>query len=99
MVLDGGSFARRPGERRRLIRQYVSLQRDLSEEDPASSSYQATIHAFRQLGHVLIHAGLEDDLDRLLRLRVLDGGLESPSPRSKRRIPPELHTIERRARL
>jgi hypothetical protein len=71
------------------------LQRELVEGDPASSSYQSTIHAFRQMGYSLIASGFEDDLDRLLRLRVLDGGRARRSPRARRPTPNDLFVIER----
>lgn len=79
--------------RRELVRQYVQLQRELIDGDPASSAYQATIHAFRQLGYALIASGYEDDLDRLLRLRVIDGGRERTRPERTAALP-ELHVIE-----
>lgn len=60
--------------RRELVRQYLRLQRELVDGDPASSSYRSTIHAFRQMGYQMISSGFEEDLDRLLRLRVLPGG-------------------------
>jgi hypothetical protein len=82
--------------RRGLLRQYVRLQRDLTEADPASSAYQSSLHSFRQMGFVLISCGLEDDLDRLLRIRVLDGGLRFPALRESRRVPEGLHVLERR---
>lgn len=88
------------GDRRRtrrdLLRQYVKLQRDLVDGDPADPSYQAVIHAFRQLGYLLINSGFEDDLDRLLRIRVLYGGRATPSHRSGRHVPEELYVMERR---
>lgn len=79
--------------RRELLHQYMRLQRDLLEADPASSSYQARMHAFRQMGYVMITSGFEDDLDRLLRIRVLDGGQATRSPRDAGAVP-ELHVIE-----
>ncbi|HEX6506004.1 MAG TPA: hypothetical protein VF221_00075 [Chloroflexota bacterium] len=86
----------RQKSRRELLRQYVRLQHELLEADPSSSAYQATIHAFRQMGYALITSGFEDDLDRLLRLRVLDGGRATPSPASERTIPSELQVIQQR---
>lgn len=87
-----------PGEHRHirldLLRQYVRLQRDLIEGDPASSSYQATIQAFRQMGYAFINCGLEDDLDRLLRIRVLEGGRAVPRKREERDYSAEIHVIE-----
>jgi hypothetical protein len=74
----------------------MHLQRELIDGDPATSSYQGTVHAFRQMGYALISAGLEDDLDRLLRIRVLDGGRVTPSLPSERSIPDHLFLIERR---
>ncbi|MDQ2743371.1 MAG: hypothetical protein M3Z66_13910 [Chloroflexota bacterium] len=82
--------------RRDLLCQYVRLQRDLVDGDPATSAYQGTIHAFRQMGYALINSGFEDDLDRLLRIRVLDGGQAKPSPRSERSFPDGLQMIETR---
>ena len=96
MQADGHSTGRRQEVRRELLRQYVRLQRDLVEADPASSSYQGLIHAFRQLGYVLITSGFEDDLDRLLRIRVLDGGRPESAPREERSVPEGLQIIERR---
>lgn len=81
--------------RRDLVRQYVQLQRDLIDGDPASSTYQATIHAFRQLGYTLISSGFEDDLDRLLRLRVFDGG-RPHRDRPEETAIPELFVIEQK---
>jgi hypothetical protein len=43
----------------------------------------------------LIASGFEDDLDRLLRLRVLDGGRATRSPRDRRPTPSDLFVIER----
>lgn len=80
--------------RRELLRRYVGLQRELAESDPGSTSYQGTIQAFRQMGYTLIAAGLEEDLDRLLRIRVLDGGRKVPAPRRQRPTLPVLHVIE-----
>jgi hypothetical protein len=47
------------------------------------------------MGHVFIKSGREDDLDRLLRMRVLDGGLAAPSPRDERSTPNGLMLIDR----
>ncbi len=80
--------------RRELLHQYMRLQHDLMDADPSSSSYQSTMHAFRQMGYVLISSGFEDDLDRLLRIRVLDGGQPAPSDRASRTERPELHVME-----
>lgn len=87
---------KRQRARRELLQQYVRLQRELVDADPASSAYQGTIHAFRQMGYALIASGYEEDLDRLLRLRVLDGGRAVPAPSSERTPPDELHVIEQR---
>ena len=95
MLLDGRIPGRRAANRGDLLRQYVQLQRALVQSDPGSSAYQAAIHAFRRMGHQLITAGLEDDLDRLLRLRVLEGGRPRRSA-GKRRPMPELCILERR---
>jgi hypothetical protein len=48
------------------------------------------------MGYALISSGFEDDLDRLLRLRVLDGGRRFPAPRKDRTRPLDLHLIEQR---
>lgn len=86
--LDMGPHVTQPSHnskcRRNIVQQYMQLQRALMDEDPASSSYQGTIHAFRQLGYMLVTSGMGSDLDRLLRLRVLMGGRESPVPRGER---------------
>ena len=60
-----------------------------------SSVYQATIQAFRQMGYTLITSGFEDDLDRLLRLRVIEGGRGRPAERDERETP-DLLIMERR---
>jgi hypothetical protein len=90
----------RPGKQKRLrrdlVKTYVRLQRELAEADPLSSSYQATIHAFRQMGYTLIASGFEDDLDRLLRLRILDGGRDPRVEPEERSSSPELLVLERR---
>jgi len=85
--------------RRELLKQYVQLQHDIMEADPSSSTYQVTVRAFRQMGHMLMTAGFEEDLDRLLRFRVIEGG------RPRRAHPPNspadepiLHVIERRVK-
>lgn len=96
MIPDGQVTGGHQKTRSDLLRQYVRLQRELVEADPASSAYQGIIRAFRHMGHALLSVGLEDDLDRLLRMRVLDGGLDAPVPRDQRVIP-KLHIIERRA--
>jgi len=80
--------------RRELLQQYLRLQRELIDGDPASAQYQATIHAFRQMGYTLISSGFEEDLDRLLRLRVLDGGRDEPSPQEERSHPNDFQVIE-----
>lgn len=81
--------------RRDLLRRYVVLQRELAEGDPASSSYQATIQAFRSMGYMLIASGLEDDLDRLLRIRVLEGGKRKRHAK-RSPVPKDLVIIEQR---
>jgi hypothetical protein len=98
MYANGTNGAARQKVRRELLGQYVRLQRDLVDADPASAAYQTTIHAFRQMGYALISSGFEEDLDRLLRLRVLDGGRETPAPLEERAQPVELHLIEQRVR-
>lgn len=80
--------------RRELLRQYMRLQRELMEADPSSATYQSIMHAFRQMGYILISSGFEDDLDRLLRIRVLDGGRAARAERSERTEYPELHVLE-----
>jgi hypothetical protein len=96
MNVHGSTSGDRRRTRRDLLRQYVRLQRDLVDGDPSSSTYQATIHAFRQMGYALITAGFEDDLDRLLRIRVLEGGRAQGIARADRSCPPELFMIEQR---
>lgn len=96
MIPHSDTDSRRQAARRELLRQYVKLQRELIEADPSSSAYQGVIHAFRQMGYVLITLGFEDDLDRLLRIRVLDGGRDHPTPAAERETPVDLHVIERR---
>lgn len=99
MFADGFSNEGRHKTRRELLRQYVVLQRDLLNADPSSAAYESTIHAFRQMGYALITSGFEDDLDRLLRLRVLDGGQAVPRPHEERQTAPELQVVERRQLL
>jgi len=94
MYADGINRATRQKVRCELLGQYVRLQRARAEADPASAAYQTTIHAFRQMGYALISSGFEEDLDRLLRLRVLDGGRSSPAPLQARSRPVEMHLIE-----
>jgi hypothetical protein len=98
MIAEGLGGSKREGMRRELLHRYMRLQRELIEADPASSAYQATVQAFRQLGYALITNGLEEDLDRMLRIRVLEGGRTSRSLRQDRSIPPNLLVLERRAR-
>ncbi|MDQ2745173.1 MAG: hypothetical protein M3Z66_23155 [Chloroflexota bacterium] len=62
--------------------------------DSTTSAYQASIQAFRQMGYTLINSGFESDLDRLLRLRVMDGGRDEPAPRAKRTRVADLHVLE-----
>ena len=95
MVPDSPTAVIRQRMRRDLLQQYVRLQRELTDGDPSTSTYQATIHAFRQVGYSLITCGFEDDLDRLLRLRVLDGGRATRS-RANDRSTPALHVLELR---
>jgi hypothetical protein len=95
MYADGFNKATRQKVRRELLGQYVRLQRELAEADPASTAYQTTIHAFRQMGYALISSGFEEDLDRLLRLRVLDGGRSVPAPTQARSRPVEMRLIEK----
>lgn len=95
MFADGLSPDKRQ-VRRDLLQRYVRLQRDLIDADPSSAAYQSTVHAFRQLGYALLTNGFEDDLDRLLRLRVLEGGRSRHRPEEHRAVPAELHVMERR---
>jgi hypothetical protein len=98
MDANGTNGAARRNTRRGLLGQYVRLQRDLLDSDPSSANFQATIHAVRQMGFTLISSGFEDDLDRLLRLRVIDGGRTSSTPMHERTRPVDLHLIEQRHR-
>jgi hypothetical protein len=91
---DGQALAGRRRTRREMLQQYVRLQHQLMDADPSSSSYAATIQSFRQMGYALISAGFEEDLDRLLRIRVLDGGRTTRAAREERDLPDELHVIE-----
>jgi hypothetical protein len=94
MVGDTQALLGRKKTRRELLNQYVRLQRELIDADPASSSYTATIQAFRQMGYALITAGFEEDLDRLLRIRVLEGGRAERTPREQRSTPDDLCVLE-----
>lgn len=96
MIPDARLDEKRQSLRRDLLRRYVGLQRDLIDADPATSAYQATIHAFRQMGYMLITSGFEEDLDRLLRIRVLSGGRDQPRERRERDAFPELLVLDRR---
>jgi len=90
-----GDYAIRRQRRRDLLQKYVQLQRELGRGNTSSSTYQATIQAFRRMGYVLIANGMEEDLDRLLRIRVIEGGKRRPEPR--RNAPPGAwHIIEQR---
>ena len=91
---DTSLLRRRQQARREQLQRYVHLQRELVEGDPSSPRYHGTIHAFRQMGHALIAAGFEDDLDRLLRIRILDGGRPAPATRPERSQWPDLTLIE-----
>ena len=93
-MIPDTSAGRNRRTRRELLHQYVHLQRELIDGDASSSAYQGTIHAFRQVGHALISAGFESDLDRLLRIRVLEGGRKAPAPRSLRGRASELMVVE-----
>jgi hypothetical protein len=86
---------RRQHLRRDLIHQYLHLQRKLLEAEPSSSTYQATMHAFRRMGYTLITSGFEEDLDRLLRIRVLEGGKAQRGESRDAGFPQGLHMIER----
>lgn len=89
--------ADRQKSRREQLRQYVHLQRELLNADSTTSDYQASIQAFRQMGYALINSGFESDLDRLLRLRIMDGGRDEPTPRAERTCTPDLHVLKERA--
>ena len=97
MYAEGTNGPARQHMRRELLGQYVRLQRDLLDSDPSTAAYQATMYAFRQMGYALISSGFEEDLDRLLRLRVMDGGRRSPTPKRDRTTPVDLHLIEQRS--
>jgi hypothetical protein len=71
----------------------MHLQRQLLDAEPSSSTYQATMHAFRRMGYTLITSGFEEDLDRLLRIRVLEGG-KPHRVESRDSYPQDLHVIE-----
>jgi len=96
MRADSTAAGARSRVRRDLLHQYMHLQRELIDGDPGTSAYQGTVHSFRQMGYALISAGFEDDLDRLLRIRVVEGGKSTPSSRSERSVPGYLCLIERR---
>jgi hypothetical protein len=49
------------------------------------------------MGYSLISSGFEDDLDRLLRIRILDGGRTDRVPRAERSTPEGLHLLEQRS--
>jgi len=97
VTLHRESGADRQNSRRDLLHQYVHLQRELLDADSTTSAYQASIQAFRQMGYALINSGFESDLDRLLRLRVIDGGRAEPAPRAERTCTPDLHVLKERA--
>lgn len=92
----GADRATRQRVRRELVGQYARLQRDLMESEPTSTAYQNSIQAFRQMGYALISSGFEDDLDRLLRLRIMAGGRPSPLPLAGRNRSMNVHLIEQR---
>jgi hypothetical protein len=94
VISHGSLTTERQRARRELLHSYLRLQRELIEGEPGTASYQGTIHAFRQMGYALISAGFEDDLDRLLRIRILDGGKAVSQPREQRSGIPELHVVE-----
>ena len=94
MTLHRESGADRQKSRRELLRQYVHLQRELLDADSTTSAYQVSIQAFRQMGYALINSGFESDLDRLLRLRIIDGGRDEPAPRAERTCIPDLHLLK-----
>ena len=96
MHAENGGGARRQQTRRELLRQYMKLQRRLMDADPGSSAYQATVQAFRTMGYTLITSGFEDDLDRLLRIKVLEGGRNRRSPRETRAGTEQLLLLEHR---
>jgi hypothetical protein len=96
MLATGSTDAGREKLRRDLLRQYIYLQRQLMEAEPSSPAYQGTIRAFRQMGYTLITSGFEEDLDRLLRIRVLEGGRGTPRHPDDRDTLPELLVLESR---
>jgi hypothetical protein len=96
MIPEARKDVQREALRRDLVRKYVRLQHELVEADPMSSTYQASIQAFRQMGYTLITSGFEDELDRLLRLRVIQGARIRPAEREERQGAPELLLLERR---
>lgn len=98
MLAQGSAVGERGRLRRDLLHRYVRLQQELLDADPMSSTYQTTIQAFRQMGYLLISSGFEDDLDRLLRIRVLPGGRENRQGREERTCLPNLLLLERSAR-
>lgn len=93
MFAEGSEVEARRRMRRGLLGRYVRLQRDLVSTDPASAAYHSTVHAFRQMGYTLISSGFEEDLDRLLRLRLVDGGRSFPTPAEERERPADLHLV------
>ncbi len=80
--------------RRILLEQYIRLLRESRYAGAQHSQGERTAEALCQMGRNLIGAGLEDDLDRLLRFRVLEGGLARPSPARTRSVPHQLHVLE-----
>jgi len=48
------------------------------------------------MGCALINSGFEADLDRLLRLRVIEGGRNEPTPRAQRIFARDLRLLKER---
>ncbi len=82
--------------RRQLLRQYLRLQRELLNAGSPSSCYQSSTQAFRQISCALINSGFEADLDRLLRIRVIEGGRNGPTPRAHRILARDLRLLKER---
>jgi len=96
VTLHRESQANRQKSRRELLRQYLHLQRELLDSDSTTSCYQSSTQAFRQMGCALINSGFEADLDRLLRIRVIEGGRNGPTPRAQRILARDLRLLKER---
>jgi hypothetical protein len=51
----------------------VRLRQALFEVHPDSPTYRLTLTALTEIGEALVELGYAEDLNRLLRFRVLDG--------------------------